>query len=290
MTMKKSSLAERAMLVDLSTSFWEGRKKDNRTTEKTISDADAADDAGVFWTRIIPPESLKRLQSALSRGRNMHKELTLPWNDSGVRILPAAMYMQYTQAMRDARAKFDAEVETFLQDYPLIKEQAQLRLGKLYKAEWFPDRAEIRSKFRWHVMIYPLPTAADFRVDLGDENTKQIREDIEAQVKDTVRQATGTLWEKLYTVIDKVVERLSDPEKVFKDSLIGNVVEMVDLLPKLNVTDDTHLEEMRREVAKRLAGLKPGELREDKEQRQKAADTASTILEKMKAFMPTKEV
>ncbi len=279
-------LNERAMLADLSIGSWEGRRKDKKVADETIRAARAASDAGAWWTRTLPPRMFKKIQAAIDRGRQIQNEYTLPWNDSGTRILPAKMFMEYTKAMREARAKFEEAVDEFLREYPTAVADAKNRLGKLYHPDHFPSVAAVRAKFYWQTNFMPLPDASDFRVDLGTDETNRIRDEIEGEVKKRMNDAAQDLWVRLYDVVSKVAERLSDPDKIFRDSMIRHVVELCDLLPKLNVTGNGDLERLRQEVMKKIATAKPDDLRVDKTQRKQTADAATAIMEQMKAFMP----
>lgn len=82
-----------------------------------------------------------------------------------------------------------------------------------------------------------------------------------------------------------MVERLHDPKAIFRDTLVSNIVDLVNLLPALNVAEDPDLESMRSRVESILAGLKAEDLREDKALRQETAKDAESILRDMQAYM-----
>ena len=283
---KAAALNERAMLADLSIGYWVGRKRDKQVTENTLRSAHAEGDAGAFWTRIIPPSALKRISALVISSRALHWEMTLPWSKDGSRMLPSAMFLEYSRKMREAKEKFLAAVEEFLGVYPSLVANAPQRLGKLHKEECFPAVAKLRSKFSWSLTFLPLPDAEDFRVDLGDTITKQIKDDIQTTVNVQLQSATQDLWQRLFDAIARVAERLDDPEKIFRDSLISNVTELCDLLPRLNILDDPKLEEARQTVLAKITTRKPDDLRNDTDMRKATADEASKILDAMKAFLP----
>ena len=59
-------------------------------------------------------------------------------------------------------------------------------------------------------------------------------------------------WERLKTVVEAMAKALSIPDKIFRDSLIGNVENLLDLMPDLNVTGDPTLEAMCSKIRKAL--------------------------------------
>lgn len=82
-----------------------------------------------------------------------------------------------------------------------------------------------------------------------------------------------------------MVERLRNPESVFRDSLVRNVVELVEMLPKLNIAQDGNLDSFVREVKQRLCEHSPDELRRDQNVRESTAEAAADIMARMSAYM-----
>ena len=79
--------------------------------------------------------------------------------------------------------------------------------------------------------------------------------------------------------------RLSDKKAVFRDTLVGNISELCDLLPSLNVTGDEELTKMCDEVRDKLTGFTPKELRKDTTAREDTARAAAAIMDKMAGYM-----
>ena len=59
----------------------------------------------------------------------------------------------------------------------------------------------------------------------------------------------------------KAHERLSDPTGIFRDSLIGNIDELVGLLPILNVANDPQLDDLATNLRLSVFGVTPEVLR-----------------------------
>lgn len=283
-----TGLDERAMLVYLSIGFWEGRKKDEAKSSEVIKDERASEDAGTWWTRTIPPHATKPIINARLRARAVHLEYTMPWMDDGFRILPASMFLKYTEAMRQGQDNFNTVVADFLMEYPQIVKDASARLGGLFKPEMFPSQDDLANKYPWQLRFIPLPTAGDFRVNLGIEAADDIRKNIQAQVDEAMAGAMRDLWERLHEGVSKIAEKLNDSEAVFRDSLIGNVVELCELLPQMNITGDKKLEAARQDVIKKLTKQEPEVLRKNKTARADTAKAAGDILKQMESFRPKK--
>lgn len=282
---KKHGLGERAMLVNLSIGFWEGRKRDKEMADEVTKHEGAAKDAGIWWTKIIPTEATKPIILQRQHARELHFKYTLPWADDGFRVLPAAMFLKYTAEMRAIQALFRAAVADFVTEYPGLVADGKVRLGGLFDADMFPRADEVANKFPWTLRFVPVPTAGDFRVELDAGKVNEIRKGIERDTKAAMDAAMGNLWNRLFAQVGKIAERLADTKGVFRDSLIGNVVELCNLLPAMNVTNDKELEASRQNVIAKLTKQDPEVLRKNPAARTDTAKAANDILEKMKQFM-----
>lgn len=284
-----TDLREKAMLVDLSCSFWTGRKRDKNVTEETQRAKKAEKGTGSWWTYAVPREELKDIFSAINYARSELQAITLPWKDDGTRILPASLYLKMSQKMRKHHIIFTRAVDAFLERYPELIREAKDRLGDLFDPDAFPSPSIVRSKFGWRLDVLPMPDSRDFRVDIGTDEAKTIKDSVERNIRATMQKAVGDVWSRLFKVVNHMAERLGDPDAIIRDSLVGKVVEVCEILPDLNLTGDKDLEKMRRQCIRKLTKLVPNELRTNPDERQQAAEKAKEITNAMKEFMGIEE-
>lgn len=279
-----SNLHTKAMLVSLSIRQWTARKYDRSVSRKVEQDYNAHD-AGRFNKLLIAQEEMKKIQKIANEARIFHYENTLPWGDNGTRILPTKNYFEYVESIKEIRNKFVETVNTFIDVYPELKEEARRRLNGMFKEMDYPTVEELKSRFDFNVGFAPVPDSNDFRVDLNDSEIDKIRKEIDAKRDEAERVAMKELWQRLYNAVEHMVNKLSDSDAVFRDSLVKNVAEICQLLPKLNITNDNKLTEMGNEVAAKLSTIEPDVLRKDKGTRREICGTAEDILNKMKGYI-----
>lgn len=270
-------LQSKAMLATLVVRAWSARKRDKDVNDEVEKNHNAKD-AGNFNKLLVDKVALKRVVSASGALRDMHYNMTLPWEDKGARLLPSKMYFEYMQEMRRMRGEFDSAVDEFCMNYAVYKSDARKRLGTLYDAEDYPDINHVRRKFEAKTEIMPVPDAKDFRVELADEEAATIREEITRQVAARQKAAVDDLWTRMREVVERMHTRLSDPEAVFRDSLVENVTMMCSIAGKLNIEDDPLLEAARADIEFRLTRVPPQRLRDDAELRRTVAKAAGDIL------------
>jgi hypothetical protein len=279
------SLTERAMLVNLSISYWTGKATDDSVVDELSKSHDSEKDVHDYRKRLVKAEAVNQFKAVRSRARAYHLEKTLPWIDGGTRVLPAPLYMEYMQKMRAFHNEYEVEIANFLRAYPGLKVEAKKRLGTLFKEGDYPDPIRLQRKFGWDLGVFPIPKKEDWRVDLGDKESAQMAKQVEERVKAAMEMATKDLWKRLYEVVKALAEKMAESDPKFRDSIIGNIRDLVGLLPQMNVVGDPKLEEMRRKVEEQLAKLSADELREDPKARKKTKDAADKLLEAMSGYI-----
>ena len=277
-------LRDEAMIVRLSISQWTARKFDKSVSQKVADDYAVDAEVGNYNKVLIAKEAIQTITQAVSATRSFHYENTLPWDDGGGRILPSKNFLTYSKEMRKLKQRFDEAIKDFMENYEEYREDARLRLNSMFCAADYPGRREIGRKFDFSTDIDPVPSGKDFRVSLQSKDMTRIQKQLEKRVEERVIEATKDLYVRLNEVVQKFADKLSDKEAIFRDSLVENVVELVNLLPKLNVGNDPELEKVRKETQKRICAFEPDTLRKDEKVRSKAAEDAKAILDKMSGY------
>lgn len=297
-----TELSSKAMLCSLSISTWSGYKYDQAVSEEIATIHGAEKDSGRFNKRLVPRKELQEITQIIGQARRDHDFITLPWGDDGSRVLPAAVYMEHTETLRRRGAEFWAAFFRLSARFEELVRQ-QHRLGTLFKVEDYPGMRnehgllrlafpeELKEKFAFETSILPLPNANDFRVTIGDQDRERIKRQITETIQASLRVGTRELWQRLYKVVSHMSARMteyngaeeSNKPKLY-DSMVTNIVEIVDVLPKLNIAGDTELERMATEVRRSLL-VDTKELRKSDALRSDTAKAAADIVQRMAAYM-----
>ena len=284
-------LSEKAMIVALNIGVWTARKHDRRISEEVATTHGAAADAGRYNKTLIDRRHFAKIDKVVRDARAHHYENTLPWLDDGYRILPADNYFEYCDQQRAHRDRFNAAVSEFIAGYPNMVEEARDRLNGLYDPKDYPEPQRIIDKFGADICVLPLPAGADFRVNLSEAETQRVRADIERRTQDAAQAAIRDLWQRIYDTVQPVAEKLAAfsrdsgrTENPFRNSMITNLRELVDLLPRLNFTGDPQLDAMRQRLSDELCQTEPKTLRKNAKIRRDTAAAAAKILDDMAGY------
>ena len=260
------SIGSRAMLCELKISCWTGRKKD-KSASASVTSQNYADNgtASVNKKLLGNCDELTAIQKFVANARNIHYSMTMPWSDLGMRLLPTAQYFKYHEQITELQNEFDSMVDTFCNNYTWEVSRAQARIGSLFRADDYPSEASIRDKFAFNMSYIPLPDSGDFRVDVVNDQ----RDVLESHYNDYYNKQLGSamqdVWNRTYKALSNMSERLDygggDKKKVFRDSLVENVLDMVELLNVCNVTGDSQMSAMALKLDDALRGVTPDGLR-----------------------------
>lgn len=273
-------LRSRAMLVTLNISVWNPKKKDNIATLETLIKHGASREAGAFVKNLLPEGAIDRVKKAEGVLRAIFYKHTLPWRDDGIRILPSAAWEDFSNEERQARREFDEAVGEFLVNYDAHRNNARIALNGLFSESDYPPVEVVRGKFAVRTSWFPLPDSSDFRVDLPEEVRQQLASEIDSGVSESLKVASDALYNRLGDALGRVVERLDDGDKVFRNTLITNLRELCVQIPKLNVMGDETILRLVGE-AEKIARLEPDQIRADDTVRKTAHKTAGDILAAM---------
>ena len=254
------TVSSSAMLVELGISSWTARRRDKGATADLLAGKGATKAAGAFNKNLLADcEELTAIQKFAGNVRTMHYAMTVPWSDSGLRLLPTAKYFDYHKQMTQLQAEFDRLVENFLSIYDMEVAQVHAKLGELFNRDEYPTTDTVRDKFGFRVSYIPVPEAGDWRVDIESEAQDLLRQQYETFHQQQMGRAMRDVWERLHEHLTRFVNQLGVDEdgkkgKVF-DSTIENVRQMADLLGACNFDNDPALELAQRKLVASLAGV-----------------------------------
>ena len=284
---KIANLAEKAMLVGLTIHGWQARKYDRKISREVAESHAATENAGRFNKHLLPGDA-QSYEAVHNKGRELrtfYYDNTLPWSKDGQRILPTANYEAFSEGVRKFRREYALLAEDFIREYPILKDDARVLLNGMFNEMDYPTPEDMRGKYSVEIETLPLPTAADFRVSLGDTDVKRIRREIELRLETEVVNANKDLWNRLRTAVDNMVFRLGNPDGKFHNTLVSNLQDVLGLIPNLNFTDDPNLERIRETCERTLATHDPQTLRDDAALRAQVAAQAQEISNIMDAYM-----
>lgn len=278
------TIQNKALLCRVTINQFNPIRKDKQITAEILNGKGATREAGKWIKNLIDPKALNPITQKAQEARIEHYRLTLPWSDEGIRILPCELYLKYAEKMRAIKKLFFQEVETFLKNYDSHVLNAQNNLKGMFNPADYPTAEQIKRAFAFDYNFLPIPCGNDFRVDLNNEEIEKIKAETEERVKSAESEAVKNLFRRLAEPIEKIAEKLKDADGIFRDSLLSNLEEILNLIPALNLTDDPNFDLLIKECREKITAYKPDQIREEKKIRETVTASAEEILERLKGF------
>ncbi len=130
--------------------------------------------------------------------------------------------------------------------------------------------------------MQPVPNADDFHIydGLPPEEVDKLVAMAQKSETDKFAAASAKAYERLYAVVEHMATQLdafaTGKIKKFNDSLLGNIVEIVEAMPALNITGDPKLDALAAQ-ARELTNYAMVDLRKNADTRKAAAKEAKAL-------------
>ena len=284
MTQHIAGIARSAMLVNLNISIYSGRKQDKRTQDEvtTSKGSNSKKAASVYKNLFAECKELDDSTKFQARVRAEHYRLTMPWDDTGTRLLPTKALLDYKTAMNRYGAEFDRLVEAFLDKYDVLVAAAAFQLGTLFDRGEYLLRDQVAKRFSMDTAMMPMPVSGDFRLDIESEVQRDLVKQFDERMERQLAAANQDAWTRLHEVLTRMSTRLATDEEgkrqIFRDTTVTNAEELCELLTKLNVTNDPALEKARYQLETALQGVTPKGIRESDGERVLVKQKVDSIL------------
>ena len=285
MTYAPFNINTSAMLVDLSISNWTAKKLDKKVSEEVDASKATKTRAGNYHKNLLAGS--QALEAVIKYGNNTrlwHHRQTLPWSDSGTRIVTMDNFLDYKAQLVEHENNYNRLVNNFVVTYPTLISAAAFQLGDLFNRDEYPEPEVVAKKFKFSYVFSPLPSAGDFRVDIGEQAAKELVEQYENTFNTRVQEAMQDVWDRVHDCLTHMSDRLADDDKGerkgFHKTLLSNASELIDLMQKLNITKDPKLEAARKELSKALLGVEIDDLKKSDSTRKHVKVQVDEILGK----------
>ncbi len=278
------TLKDKAMLARLKRKRLTLSKRD-KALETTVR-AQAGDDSltiskHLFRDRTSP---VRRLIQEYDEVYRLHKDLTLPWVDTGPRLLKSDQYFTYMERMREAMDKVAAKVPSIVNRWgDLVAADIRSRGGRASPDD-YPAAYEVEDCFAFDLKVMPLPDASDFRVDVDDDTVAALEEAMVEAEQVARRDVVHRMLEPVARASEKLAVPIGEQGAVFRDSLIHNLEHGVRQARELNISDDPELERIIAEaeqVVGNITQAKPEGLRKVQGKRDEARKQLDDLMDKL---------
>jgi len=283
---KAPTLQSSAMVLRLSISMYTGRKADKNTQREVVANKGAGKKsaASVYKSLFAGDEDLEAINTFQAKARKRIADMTVPWSDSGERLVSTKNYFDVARELSSLRAEFDRLVQTFVDGYATKVSNAAFALGDLFDRGEYPQPFEIHQKFAFNYAFEPVPTSNDFRVDLQNEAIDTLRTQYQQAAQQRLDAAMQDVWSRVFAEVTRLRDKMIVPEegkrpRIFESTFDG-FKQLIDSLDALNITNDPRLEDARVQLKNALEPVDIESIRESDDVRSSVHNKMQSVLDK----------
>jgi hypothetical protein len=204
-----------------------------------------------------------------STATNLWRGLSLPYPESGIRLIRQDDVERFDAQMTDLRVELDEAVEQLDRTFDELKSQARERLGRLYNPGDYPDSLRGLFAVEWD---FPSVEPPNFLRELSPELYQAELQRVQSRFDEAVQLAEQAFTDELAKLVSHLADRLAGDTdgkpKVFRDSAVGNLREFFDRFKHLGVRSNDELDRLVSDCQQLVSGVDPQSLRDNASLRQ----------------------
>lgn len=284
------SLATSGILIRAKVKVWTATKQDREVSDEVTASKKAARNAGRFTKQLFAdvPE-LRHLLNDRQTWYNFIQRVTYPWDDEWG-FLPTPRIPEVMADIDKRKARSQELLDAFVAVMPSAISNEAFAQGDMFNKDDYPTPDEVRSKFRVIVQTMNIPEG-DYRVQISTELAEDLQRNYEQQTRDIITDIHAKQQDQLVKVLQSF-SYCCDSETVIEDgqvkvkrrklyeSTLNDAMELCRTFSKFNLTNDTRLEDARRELEKVLDGVTIDQLRNSDTKRVVIKEGVDDILKK----------
>lgn len=288
-------LKHKALTVRLFRKKPSRNKLDKQLSEELSKSKGVTDDASLRVNKsIFSKVKTDPYMKILSEAGKYFYRTTTPWDDKGFRLLSSEIYKDFTKQFKTHTRNFRGAAETFIDgieaDIELMKETLGEAFDRndynsLFLSNGQLDREAILDGFTLELEFGTVADGSDIRASLTQDDRDIIAAHITQKNEAKFAASQKHIITMLHEHIMAIHNRLCKEENIFRDTLISNLDDLCDLIPKMNIAGDPDLNRLAEEAKRKLCHWEPSEIREDTTIRSDVAADAEKILNNMQGLI-----
>ena len=287
-------LKNKAMLIRIDRKKMSRNKMDKNLSADLVERMGATEANALRVNKsIFTKDSTSGFMDVYLEGSKYYYSSTLPWDDTGWRLLPVDIYEEFVKKFKKFTADYRKEVVGFIENISSHLESAKAVLNKGFDKNDYKfispngalDNDMLLEQFNLQVCGTVITTGSDIRCDLNEADKEVLAEQINAAAASKFAKAQESIIIQIVDVVGKMHERLSNVDATYRDTLITNLEELCDLVPRLNIAGDPAINKLAADAKVRLLQHDPQTLRDNPDLRKEVSDAADDILHQARGLL-----
>ena len=251
-----SDVFEKACLVQLSSSVWNGTKAIEPAVLKQLSENGDNTEWLKSWKNLINREMLGPIRTAVSNARSTIRRFALPFPITSVYLVPKENLNHIDEQLQAFKENFWEQFYEFEAIYGDALDEAREKLGDLYNEADYPTDIRTKFNFEWRFVALTVPGK---NIVLSPEIYQREKEKFQGMMEETRELAMVALREEFSSVLEFITERLNTngngKAKTLQASMFNKLQEFLDEFSNRNIFIDDKLAELTEQAREAINGV-----------------------------------
>lgn len=281
------NLSEMGMLVRVPIKMRGLTAKSQILTEEAADARDGDRDSYSAGVKKYSVDTLSPIIHIVNEARSFHGKNTLPWADTGFRLIPVERLAFWQRVLTEKQGDFIEETEALFGRYAQLRRDYVRRIhdGRIVSELPFPTLEQLRHNFDFRLMMQPIANPDDLRLKHVDPKTvAELKARATADMAAILEESHKDIINRLFKVVSKIHEQTNNADGRLFKSLVANLEEAVDVLPALNLSNDPEIKRLIGRVRTELTNINLESLKVNEKERIKTAKVAGSILSDIKSY------
>ena len=262
------------------------------TAEQKAQAAQAFDAEGPFLSagkKLLDTRhtAFRALTAVRTKISDCWRGLTLPFPESGVRLIKLGEVESFDRQMADYRTELDDAVANLSRHFHELKRSAAQRLGSLYNPSDYPETLIGLFGVSWD---FPAIEPPDYLVQLAPGLYEREQDRVRARFEEAVRLAEQAFLDEFARVVNHLTERITGTNddgtpKVFRDSVVSNLDDFFERFRSLNVRSNQQLDDLVAQAQRAVRNVGAQDLRDSDAVRSQVATHLSGVQASLDAML-----
>jgi hypothetical protein len=231
--------------------------------------------------------AVRRVTGVKSSVQKFWHGVTVPYPEAGMRLIPQRRVEDFAATMAAYRRDLEEAVGALEAALPELKAAARARLGDLYCESDYPERLGGLFAVEWD---FPSVEPPAYLQDLAPEVYEAERRRVQERFEEAVRLTEEAFTAEFAGLVSHLVERLSlpapgEPQRVFRNSLVGNLCEFFERFKELSVRNNEDLDRLVERAKEAVRGVGPQDLRDSGALRQRVFSDLAEVRRSLDALL-----
>jgi len=307
----EKTFQKKVLVLEFHIGQWTYKKPSDKMIKITAEKTGVSADYLTGQVLAADRKYFKPLERLVSDFRSFVSEHTLINPESANFTLPVVNYEIIDNEIRKFSIEFEKLVGDIARQFEEIKDEARRFLNgnyeqTLFDEKFYPPVEKLigekiihrqgestvkHGKYYFEYRFKPYAVAGSLQADLVNESLQDLKKIMQSETQEDFKRVVSDIWNRIFDATSRLKDAMKKPDRqdkdgafqapIFRDSIIGNIKDLVNIIPSLNIFQDPAIDAARTELINELCQLDPQELRDNKAKRLEVEKTADKILNKL---------